>query len=194
MNKRSKKILCYSFDPLALRPSIHIVPWSDVWVKFYQRRKKITFAPTLINGHDLEGQIKMCQEQNAHMRKVMQNKIDTGERCEMYDTKENIIDWLSHDPDPSVYEDNSEYSDVPILTERKKYFDTYPKEDFKLEESEYPSPTGFYYFDIITRYELNQKTAEKAIEWYLKKKNIINNVSLRFHWPLPKVIVIPVGF
>ena len=188
---RTKRIICKSWDPLAHRPP-YPVPWSDTYATFYQGRKRKTISPTLVNGHDLERQIEMCRKQNAHMRKVMQDKVDAGERCEMHDTKGEPIEWLCHDPDPSVYEDDSEYSDVPLLTKRKEYFDAYPKEDFILEENE-PMEDGYIYFEIVTRHELNQETANKAIEWYLRKKNMVGQVKLRFHWRKPDIIVIPVG-
>lgn len=190
--KRSKKIICKSWDPLAHRPS-YPVPWSDTYATFHQGRKKITIYPTLIDGSHLEDDIQNCKDINAQMREIMKNKLKNNERCEMYDTDGNVIDWLSHDPDPSRWEDDSEFSDIPLLTKRKEYFDAFPNEDFLLEEDDVPSLAGIYYYEIITRNELNQNTANKAIEWYLRKKNLVGQVSLRFHWPKPKFIVIPVG-
>lgn len=185
MRKRTKKIICESWDPLAHRPP-YPVAWSDTYATFYQGRKKKRIAPTLVDGSRLDEDIEFSKKSNARMREYHQEKLDAGEQAGIPE-----ID-LTYDPNPSDWEDDGECSDIPLLTERKEYFENNPEEDFLLEENE-PDKDGYVYFEIITRHELNQKTANKAIEWYLRKKNMVGEVSLRFHWRKPSIIVIPVG-
>lgn len=110
MKKKHITLICY--EPIAFDKD-YKQGWSDVWIRFYQKRKRVKRGPTLISKPDLKADLQFSMEfyeENKH-EEWMQHKdgdVDSKEIedvLEILKTKSEFVD-LSNDKKngiPGIY-------------------------------------------------------------------------------------------